>query len=150
MNRFQAGWSARIGPVQLPDAPDLGVDDGLRPLAVGGLVAMLDQLLRLLDGERQADRPQALDLQPGQQGGDAAADAERAGSIDLAEGLAELPRISIATGTTSPRSRRLDFVTRHVQAIVDPCYPTQCCWSTVIRALSRRSWIARGAPPGLD
>ena len=61
-----------------PDAPDARIDEGLLALAVGGLVAMLHQLLRLLGREGQADRPQPLDLQPGQHGGSTAADAEGA------------------------------------------------------------------------
>ena len=73
-----------------PDAPDARVDEGLLALAVGGLMAVLDQLLRLPGGERQADRPQSLDLQPGQDGGALPADAEGAGSIDLVQRLAEL------------------------------------------------------------
>ena len=50
---------------------------------------MLFQLFRLPGGQRQADRPQAGDIQPGQHGGGAAADAERAGPIDLSQCLAE-------------------------------------------------------------
>ena len=59
-------------------------------LAVGGLIAVLVQLLRLPGGEGQADRAQPLDLQPGQHGRGTAADAERAGPIDLTQGIAEL------------------------------------------------------------
>ena len=65
-----------------PDAADLRVDEGLLALAVGGLMTVLDQLFRRPRGERQPDRPQALDLQAGQDGGHAAGGAERTGSID--------------------------------------------------------------------
>ena len=65
-----------------PDAADLRVDEGLLALAVGGLMTVLDQLFRCPRGERQPDRPQALDFQAGQDGGHAVGGAERTGSID--------------------------------------------------------------------
>src|SRR5206468_2197545 len=42
---------------QPPNAPDARIDDGLFALAVGGLLAMFLQLLRLLGGERQSKGP---------------------------------------------------------------------------------------------
>src|SRR5262249_54529296 len=71
--------------LQAPDAAHLRIDDGLLALAVGGLLAVLLQLLRLDRGERHPDGAEALDLEPGQHGGGAAAGAERAGPIDLVQ-----------------------------------------------------------------
>jgi hypothetical protein len=73
-----------------PDAPDARVDDGLLALAVGSLFAVLHQFFRLLGGERQTDRPQLRNLQPGEHGGDTAADAERTRSIDFRQLEAKL------------------------------------------------------------
>src|SRR5262249_47768449 len=82
--------AVRLDP---PDAADLGVDEGLLALAVGGLMTVLDQVPGRPGGERQSDRPQAVYFQAGQDGGHAPAGAERPGSIDLTQRPLELLQV---------------------------------------------------------
>ncbi len=71
----------------LPNASDVGVDDGLLPLAVGRLLAVLFDLFRLPNGKGQTNRSDLVNFQAGQRRGDAALRTERAGTVDFAERL---------------------------------------------------------------
>lgn len=68
--------------VQLPDAPDAGIDERLLALAVRCLSAPLDEFRRLRRSQRKADWPDAGDFETRQRGRAATAGAERAGAID--------------------------------------------------------------------
>src|SRR5262249_13551674 len=76
----------------LPDTPDVGVNKGLLALAIGSLLAVLLDLLRLLRRQWKSNRPELVNLQARQHARDAAADAERAVTVDFRQAFQQAVR----------------------------------------------------------
>ena len=69
--------------IELPDSPDIHVNESLLALPVRGLLAERFQCLRLLCGERQANWSEAGDFQTGVGSAIAPGRTERTGTVDF-------------------------------------------------------------------